>query len=293
MRRGNYRCLQMINPAQYNTLFFDRFTENGAYLVDAERENEVLLPNRYVPDDPQEGDSIEVFIYFDSEDRAVATTTEPLIMLGQVRPLKVVDVTRIGAFLDWGLPKDLLVPFKNQLNPMEVGEFYPVSIYIDNTTGRIVGSTKIGYIVQNKEEITLEPREEVQIIVASRRERGYRVIINQKHWGMIYDNQIFSDIQIGDALTAYVLKITEDFRIDVSLQKPGLDGVQVAAEAIMNSLKENGGSIPIGDKTDPALVQLQLGISKKVFKKAGGYLMRQRKLVVEDNKTTMVEFLDK
>ncbi len=279
----------MINPAQYNTLFFDRFTDNGAYLVDEERENEVLLPNRYLPEDPQEGDTIDVFVYFDSEDRPVATTTEPLIMLGQVRTLKVVDTTRIGAFLDWGLPKDLFVPYKNQLNPMTVGEFHPVSIYIDNVTGRIVGSTKIGYLVNNKEEIALQPREQVEIIIASRRDRGYRVIINQKHWGMIYDNQIFTDINLGDTMTAYVLKITEDLRIDLSLQKPGLDGVQIAAEVILDALKENGGTIAIGDKTDPALVQLHLGISKKAFKKAGGYLMRQRLLVVEDNKTVLVE----
>lgn len=274
----------MINPATYNTLTIERTTENGVYLVDDERENEVLLPNRYVPEDAKEGDQIRVFVYFDSEDRPVATTEKPLIELGQVRSLKVVDTTRIGAFLDWGLPKDLLVPYRNQLNPMKVGEYHPVTIYIDQVTGRVVGNTKVGYLINNNEEITVSPKEEVEIIISQRRERGYRVIINQKHWGMLYDNQIFSNVNIGDTLKAYVIKISEDNRIDVSLQQEGFDQVKVAVDALKEALRVNNGVIDCGDKTDPAEIQLKFGMSKKVFKRAAGVLLRAKEIVIEDYK---------
>lgn len=277
----------MINPITYNTLTIERSTDNGVYLIDNERENEVLLPNRYVPKDAQIGDQITVFVYFDSEDRPVATTEKPKIELGQVRSLKVVDNTRIGAFLDWGLPKDLLVPYKNQLNPMKVDEYHPVTIYLDKVTGRAVGSSKVGYLINN-DEISVEPKEEVEIIVAQRRERGFRVIINQKHWGMLYDNQIFSNVNIGDTLKAFVIKISEDQRIDVSLQQQGFDQVRVAVDALREALKENDGVVDCGDKTDSEEIQLKFGMSKKVFKRAAGVLLRAGEIVIEDYKIKKV-----
>ncbi|MFI3294923.1 MAG: S1-like domain-containing RNA-binding protein [Rikenellaceae bacterium] len=279
----------MIHLATYNTLYIARSTENGVYLTDADEMSEVLLPNRYVPENYEIGDSIEVFVYCDSEDREVATTERPKIILGEVASLKVVATTRIGAFLDWGLPKDLLVPFKNQLNPMVEGEYYPVAIYVDQTTFRIVGTSKIGHLVSNTQEITVKQKEEVEIVIAQRRNRGYRVIINGKHWGMLYDSQIFKPVALGEKYTAYVTGITEDLRIDVALQKQGLGQVKVATDVLMGLMQENGGSLPYGDRTPPEIIQANTGMSKKVFKRAAGFLLRQGLVKIEDDKITKIK----
>lgn len=278
----------MINPATYNTLIIARATENGVYLTDSVGSDEVLLPNRYVPENYSSGDPIDVFVYFDSEDRMVATTDIPKIKLGDVASLKVVDTTRIGAFLDWGLPKDLFVPFRNQLNPMSVGEYHPVTIYLDNVTSRVVGTTKLGHIINNS-QITVQPKEKVAIIIAQRRERGFRVIINSKHWGMLYDNQIFQDVNMGDTMEAWVVKISEDDRIDVSLQQQGFDQVKIATDVLLQLLDENNGTLPYGDKTDPSVIQANTGMSKKVFKRAAGVLLRQGTVKIEDNNITKIK----
>lgn len=281
---------ESINPGVLNRLTIARQTDNGLYLRSTDG-SEVLLPNRYIPQEATpgwaEGDEQEVFVYFDSEDRMVATTETPLLMVGSVAPLRVVSVTRIGAFLDWGLPKDLFVPFANQPFPMHTGEVHMVGAYIDNTTNRIVGSTKIGKYFNN-DSITIAVRDEVQIQLAQRRDRGYRVIINNLHWGMLYDNQIFQKVEIGDRFTAYVTKITEDARIDVSLQKQGFGQVQSASDIVLAMIKENGGVLEIGDKTPPELVQLNTGMSKKVFKRAVGFLMRQGLVSAGNERTELI-----
>lgn len=281
----------MINAGEINRLAITRQTDNGLYLADKEG-NEVLLPNRYIPQEATEGwgvgDEIDVFIYFDSEDRLVATTDTPKIMVGGVAPLTVAGTTRFGAFMDWGLPKDLFVPLANQPFRLETGEVHMVGLYVDRTTGRLVGSTKIGKYFSN-EDITVNPRDEVTIQIAQKRDRGYRVIINNAHWGMLYDNQIFKDVQIGDTMTAWVIKITEDGRIDVSLQRQGFAQVKVANDVVLDLLKESGGVLQIGDKSDPQLVQATVGMSKKVFKKAVGYLMRTGKVKAGDYTTELVD----
>lgn len=270
----------MINAGVFNTLIINRDSDFGLYLKDDEG-TEVLLPNRYVTNEHKIGDEISVFIYFDSEDRMVATTDRPKIMIGEVAVLEVVGATRFGVFLDWGLPKDLFVPKSNQLTPMVRGEKYAVAMYVDSVTGRLVATSKIKNYVNN-DEITVKPKEKVEIILAQRRDRGYRVIINNRNWGMLYDNQIFSPMAIGDKAEAYVYKIAEDGRIDVSLQMQGLDQVKVATEAIMELMCENNGTLEIGDKTDPEEVKLHTGMSKKVFKRAVGYLLRQGLVEIED-----------
>lgn len=270
----------MINAGLINTLTIVRETDNGLYLEDAEQ-NEVLLPNRYIPENYQIGDSMDVFVYFDSEDRIVATTETPKIMVGQIEALEVVGMAGFGAFLDWGLPKDLLVPNSNQAVAMEYGSRYPVMAYVDNVSGRIVATSKLNRFVNN-EVITVRPKEQVDILLAQRRDRGFRVIINGKHWGMLYDNQIFSPMRIGDKAKAWVYKIAEDGRIDVALQQQGLDQVVVATDGIMELVKSYGGILPFGDKSSPEEVQAATGMSKKVFKRAVGYLMRQGVLVVGD-----------
>lgn len=261
----------MIRAANYHRLTIARKTDNGLYLTDGEG-NEVLLPNRYVPETYEIGDPMEVFVYTDSEDRPVATTDTPKIVEGGIAALQAVGFNYHGTFLDWGLPKDLFVPKRNQQAPMLVGEWYVVSVYADNVTGRAVGTSKLGKIINN-EEITVRPKEEVDIIVAVRKEKGFRVVINDKHWGMLYDNQIFTDVKLGMRVKAYVRKIAEDGRIDVSLQQEGFDQVKIAADEVLKMIDEADGVLPVGDKSDPEEVRLATGMSKKIFKRAVGYLM--------------------
>lgn len=261
----------MIRAANYHRLTIARKTDNGLYLTDGEG-NEVLLPNRYVPETYEIGDLMEVFVYTDSEDRPVATTDMPKIVEGGIAALQAVGFNYHGTFLDWGLPKDLFVPKRNQQAPMLVGEWYVVSVYADNVTGRAVGTSKLGKIINN-DEITVRPKEEVDILVAVRKERGFRVVINDRHWGMLYDNQIFTDVKLGMRMKAYVRKIAEDGRIDVSLQQEGFDQVKIAADEVLKMIDEAGGVLPVGDKSDPEEVRLATGMSKKIFKRAVGYLM--------------------
>lgn len=273
----------MIRAANHHRLTIARKTDNGLYLTDGEG-NEVLLPNRYVPETYEIGDPMEVFVYTDSEDRPVATTDTPKIVEGGIAALQAVGFNYHGTFLDWGLPKDLFVPKRNQQAPMLVGEWYVVSVYADNVTGRAVGTSKLGKIINN-EEITVRPKEEVDIIVAVRKEKGFRVVINDKHWGMLYDNQIFTDVKLGMRMKAYVRKIAEDGRIDVSLQQEGFDQVKIAADEVLKMIDEADGVLPVGDKSDPEEVRLATGMSKKIFKRAVGYLMSRG--VVESGETSV------
>lgn len=273
----------MIRAANYHRLTIARKTDNGLYLNDGEG-NEVLLPNRYVPETYEIGDPMEVFVYTDSEDRPVATTDTPKIVEGGIAALQAVGFNYHGTFLDWGLPKDLFVPKRNQQAPMLVGEWYVVSVYADNVTGRAVGTSKLGKIINN-EEITVRPKEEVDILVAVRKEKGFRVVINDKHWGMLYDNQIFTDVKLGMRMKAYVRKIAEDHRIDVSLQQEGFDQVKIAADEVLKMIDEADGVLPVGDRSAPEEVRLATGMSKKIFKRAVGYLMSRG--VVESGDTSV------
>lgn len=261
-----------MKVGDYNVLEVRRQTQNGVYLGDAD--GEVLLPKRYVSDDLNVGDSLEVFVYTDSEDRKVATTLRPSLVVGGIASLKVADVSRYGAFMEWNLPKDLFVPFSNQAIRMQKGEKYPVTAYLDEKTGRIVGSSKIAHLVSNA-DITVTEGDEVDVIVARRLERGFRVIVNSKHWGMLYDNQVYVPVALGDTLKAWVTKVTEDRRVDVSLSRPGFSGVLVAVESLKNLFIENGGELKVGDKSDPEQIKIQTGMSKKNFKKALGVLFKE------------------
>lgn len=261
----------MIRVANYNRLSVARRTDNGLYLTDGEG-NEVLLPNRYIPETIDIGGELEVFVYTDSEDRPVATTERPKIVEGGIAALQAVGFNYHGTFLDWGLPKDLFVPKRNQQAPMLVGEWYVVSVYVDRVTGRAVGTSKLNKIINN-DEITVRTKEEVDILVAVRKPKGFRVVINDRHWGMLYDNQIFTEVKLGMRMKAYVRKIAEDGRIDVSLQQEGFDQVKIAADEILKMIDEAGGILAVGDKSDPEAVRMATGMSKKIFKRAVGYLM--------------------
>ncbi len=256
------------------TLKVNRISDFGLYLIDDE-EQEVLLPNRYVSLDNKVGDEIEVFVYHDSEDRLVATTDRPLITEGKAAFLKVVDKNIHGAFLDWGLAgKDLFLPNRNQQGGVLAGRSYVVWLYVDNITGRCVATMKLKPFVDN-DIITVKARQKVDILIASESPIGYRAIIDSRHWGMLYKNQIFQPVKVGDRLEGYVRRITDDNRIDLTLRQEGYDGVANSAEGLLEMIKENGGEMPIGDNSSPEKVHALTQMSKKVFKRAVGVLLKR------------------
>lgn len=256
------------------TLKVNRISDYGLYLVDDEGQ-EVLLPNRYVSLTNAIGDEIEVFVYHDSEDRLVATTDRPLITEGRAAYLKVVDKNIHGAFLDWGLKgKDLFLPNRNQQGGVLAGRSYIVWLYVDNITGRCVATMKLKPLIDN-DIITVKPRQKVDILIASESPIGYRAIIDSRHWGMVYKNQIFQKVQIGDRLEGFVRRITDDNRIDLSLRQEGYDGVATSAESLLSIIKENGGSLPVGDDSSPEQIHAATQMSKKVFKRAVGMLLKR------------------
>lgn len=256
------------------TLKVNRISDYGLYLVDDEGQ-EVLLPNRYVSLTNAIGDEIEVFVYHDSEDRLVATTDRPLITEGRAAYLKVVDKNIHGAFLDWGLKgKDLFLPNRNQQGGVLAGRSYIVWLYVDNITGRCVATMKLKPFIDN-DIITVKPRQKVDILIASESPIGYRAIIDSRHWGMVYKNQIFQKVQIGDRFEGFVRRITDDNRIDLSLRQEGYDGVATSADDLLAILRDNGGVLPVGDDSSPEQVHAATQLSKKVFKRAVGMLLKR------------------
>lgn len=266
----------MIQIGKYNTLRVVKVVDFGVYL-DGEEKGEILLPNEYVPKNCFPDDELKVFIYFDSEDRIIATTETPHIQVGEFAFMKVVSVTSVGAFMDWGLRKDLLVPFREQREKMTEGKSYLVYAYVDQTTGRIVATAKIEKYVDNV-PVDYRKSQEVDILIARKTDIGYSVIINNRHWGVIYENEIFRPVKPGQKLKAYIKAIREDEKIDVSLQKQGYDRVGVVCGKILEKLKDNGGVLDISDKTSPEVIYNLFECSKKDYKKALGALFREKKI---------------
>ena len=274
-------CNYMLKVGCIQKLTVSRVSDYGLYLAD-EQQNEVLLPNRYTSLTDQEGDEKEVFIYHDSEDRLVATTETPLLKVGEAGFLKVVDKTLHGAFLDWGLfGKDLFLPNRNQQGGVLAGRPTLVYVYEDSITGRCVATNKLKSFINN-DVITLEARQKVSILVASESPIGYRVIIENRHWGMLYHDQLFRKISIGDRLTAYVRRITEDNRIDVSLQQAGYAQVKDSAAGLMQLLVEHGGALPINDHSTPEEIAALTLLSKKNFKRSLGTLLKSGAVVMTE-----------
>ena len=275
----------MLISGQYYTLTVSRNTDHGQYLVDDDGD-EILLPKRYVTARVQPGDPIEVFVYTDSEDRPVATTERPFLLAGEAAWLEAVDKSVHGAFFDWGLSgKNLFMPLRNMIGHIEPGRRYIVYMYVDTLTNRLTATAKLNPFIRN-DEITVAPGDTVDVLVALRNPLGYRVIIDNRYWGMIYSNQIFSPVAVGDRLKGHVIRITEDNRIDISLQKQGFDEVKDAAERLWALLQEHGGKLPVGDKSDPEAVQRTVRMSKKVFKRAVGTLLKQGKIIADDTSIT-------
>jgi len=271
----------MLKAGRNHTLTVSRISDYGLYLENEEHD-EVLLPNRYVSLTDKPGDRKEVFVYHDSEDHLVATTETPLLRAGEAGYLKVVDKTVHGAFLDWGLQgKDLFLPNRNQQGGILAGHSYIVYLYEDSVTGRCVATNKLKTFIDN-DEITVRPREEVEVLVASESPIGYRVIVNNRHWGMIYRNEIFRPVAVGDRLQGYVRRITEEKRIDISLQQTGYAQVKDSARTLLELLRGNGGRLPLNDASDPAEVQRLTAMSKKTFKRSAGVLLKQGTIEMDE-----------
>ena len=270
----------MILPGRYNTLKVVKFVDFGVYLDGAEM-GEILLPARYVPELCEVGDELEVFIYLDSEDRIIATTEKPYAQVGEFAMLRVVAVNNIGAFMDWGLMKDLLVPFREQKMNMVAGRSYLVYIYLDPDSQRIAASAKLEKFLDNVIP-EYQVGEEVSIIIESESELGYNAIINHLHRGILYHDELPAPLNKGQQMKVYIKKVREDKKIDLSLYRPGYEQVDGISQNILDHLKSAGGFLPLTDKSEAALIYDHFAISKKVFKKAIGSLYKQRRILLEE-----------
>lgn len=270
----------MINLGEYNSLIVLRRAEQGLYLGDDSGES-VLLPNRYIPEGAEIGGTLTVFIYNDSEDRVIATTLTPKMTLNKFACLQVVSVTNHGAFLDWGLAKDIFVSFSEQLKKLEEGQHAIVFLYLDKITNRLAASCKLNKFLNN-ETIEVKENEEVELLIAEKTDLGINVIINDQYKGVIYKNEIFQNLEYGERRKGYIKKIREDNKIDASLQKQGYANVPPNEEKIMTKLKENDGFLKLGDYSSPEEITTALEMSKKTFKKAIGSLFKQRLIRIEE-----------
>jgi len=258
---------EYINLGEINTLKITRITDNGYYL-NSKDEDEVLLPNAYINNDMKIGDIIEVFIYTDSEDRFVATTDTPYGMKDQFIVANVVDSVDFGAFVDWGLPKDLFVPKNKQKTPFKIGDKRIIRIVEDEKTSRLIGIEKITSYLSNETK-HLKKNQEVDILVFAKTPLGFKVIINNTYEGMIYNNEIFSKVNIGDSLKAYIKTVREDKKVDVSLQPIGKEKAgDINTKKIIQLLEQNNNELPYNYKTDSKIIQEIFGISKKAYKRA-------------------------
>lgn len=267
--------MNSIQVGNYNTLKVNRKVDFGFYLDDGAEG--ILLPKRFAPKDLRIGDEIKVFVYHDSDNRLIATTQTPRAVVGEIARLKVVSVTRQGAFMDWGLMKDLFVPASKQVSGMRLGGEYLVMPYIDEMTGRVAATEKIENLMQN-EALTVKEMDMVDLLVYRTSELGYVMIINNKHIGILHGNEVFQELQIGDWVKGFIKKIRPDHKIDVVLGRPGFDKVEDEAEKILRLLKENDGYLPYHDKSDPEAIYAFFGMSKKTFKMTTGNLYKQQKI---------------
>lgn len=271
----------MVNIGKYNRLPVAKIVDFGAYL-DAGNGVEILLPARYIQSVPAVGDELEVFIYTDSEDRLIATTEKPFAEVGQFAFLEVVDVNSVGAFLDWGLPKNLLVPFREQKMRMREGGIYPVYLYLDDATKRVVASAKIDKYLGNVYP-DYKRGDEVTALVWQHQPIGYRVIVDNLHNGMIYENEIFRNLEIGETVKAFVKNVRDDGKIDLTLSGNVIERVGRLSERILEYVKLNGGEAFISDRSSPEEIQAKFQCSKKDFKKAVGQLFKERRIELTDN----------
>lgn len=271
----------MAEIGKLNNLIALKNVEFGVYL-DGEELGEILLPKKYIHNDLSPGDVIEVFIYRDSENRLIATTEKPIAVVDEFAFMKVVSVTKFGAFVDWGLPKNLMVPYREQKNILEEGRSYVVYVYLDEKSQRLTGSTKLDQFLDIS-PIEFKEGDEVELLIYDKTNIGFKAIIEETHSGIIYDNEVFQKLEIGQKVKGYIKKIREDHKIDLRLQKSGYDNINEVMEKILEKIKEENGFMPINDKSPPQVISDTFGISKKTFKKSIGALYKQRLIVMDEN----------
>lgn len=271
----------MIQLGKFNNLTINRLSPHGLYVGDGT--TELLLPNKYIPENYEFGDLVNVFVFKDSEDRLTATSITPFAQVGEFAFLEVRDMNSSGAFLDWGLEKDLFVPFKEQNDRMAKGRAYIVRLYIDNVTDRIVATSKINKFTENHLEIDVNEGDTVEIMIYKYTDLGVKVLANNKYWGMLYQNEIFRNLRIGEKTTAFVKKIREDGKLDLSLQQSGMAVVSDFQVQLLEKLQENDGFLPYNDDSSPVDIYRYFNVSKKVFKKTIGTLFREKKITIAES----------
>ena len=288
-----FRIEEMLAIGKYNTLTILRDTKVGLFLGNPEKDPEgihdVLLPNKYVPNEFEIGEELIVFVYLDHEERPVATTLAPYILLNEFALLRVNYINQIGAFMDWGMEKDILVPFKEQARPMEKGKRYLVYLYMDEKTNRLVASSKTNQFLNN-DQLTVEKGEEVDLIVSHITEIGINVIINEQHKGLLYKDEVYDDaIRTGDRMRGFIKNIRPDNKIDVALQVQGYQSIEPNAEKILDELRANRGFLRLNDNSHPEDIKTVLKMSKKNKKKAIGALYREKLIEIKDDGIYLVK----
>lgn len=270
----------MIKIGEYNLLKVIKEKTMGVFLDDGKEG--ILLPKRFVPRGTRRGDELKVFLYHDGEDRVIATTLQPRGVLGDIVKLRVVSVTGHGAFLDWGLMKDLFVPKSQQISFMRPGGDYLVKIYLDEQTGRLAATERIDQFLSN-ETLAVKEKDVVNLLVYRRSDLGYVVIINNVHTGLLHFSEVYRDIEIGDRFTGFIKTILPENKIDVIAGKPGYDRVEDESEKVLRLLKEHNGYLPYHDKSSPEEIYSFFGMSKKTFKMTTGSLYKQRKIAFTES----------
>lgn len=277
----------MVQIGKFNRLQVTKQVDFGIFL-DGGRFGNILLPKRYVPENTQLGDALEVFIYLDSEDEIIATTDTPKAIVGQCAYLRVKDVNRVGAFLDWGLPKDLMVPYNEQSHPMEVDKSYVVYVYLDEHTQRIVASSRLSRHLR-EESSSFKPQQAVDLLICGRTEMGYKAVINNTHLGLLFKDDAFKPLRYGARTRGYIKSIRSDGKINVSLQLPPIQQRELLTEQIIAHLQARGGVSDLTDKSAPDDIYRQYNVSKGTYKKALGSLYKAKRILIEADKITLVQ----
>ena len=278
----------MVQIGQFNRLPVLRHSDFGLFL-DAGDGQSILLPRRDIPTGQpcEPGDELEVFVYHDSEDRPVATTRKPKVQIGEFASLKVVDINPVGLFLDWGLPKDLLLPHSEEQRPLQVGDYCVVYVFLDDRSGRIAASARLDRYL-DKTPARYQVGEQVDLLLTSSTEMGFKAIINHRHWGLLHRNELFRHVRNGLSLKGYISEMRADGKISLSLQPLGGQGRDELSERILARLRENGGQLPLSDKSSPSAITAAFGVSKNNFKKAIGGLYKQGQIVIHADRIELL-----
>jgi uncharacterized protein len=271
----------MVEVGKFNKLKIVKKNNKGLFL-DGEEIGEIFLPLKEAPRESIIGGELEVFIYLGANDKITATTKRPFATVGQFAYLKVISVNNVGAFLDWGLGKDLLVPFRNQMQPMKEERSYVVYVYFDKVSKRIAASSKLMKYI-NLEPLNYKEGQKVDLIIANDTNLGFKAIINRVHWGILYKNEVFKELRKGDEIPGFIKKIRDDGKIDLSLNKAGPKKIDNLRKIILEVLKKEGGFLPVNDKSSPKLIHEFFGESKSTFKNAIGALYKKQLIDIEKN----------